>query len=162
MKVNHRRENMSIEVKVEARWRADRGRTKSGTVYFSHADENMLENFGNRVARPTDLYKTFLPKVRQELGIPESTRFVWSQRAGCRCGCSPGFVCKELRGQDVWVTLTGAPKTSGDPDAEALAEMRKEGLARQLSNEQRASELLSANNVDAEYVEQLEALISRD
>ena len=156
---------MAIEAKVEVRKRnpGDRNAHKRGIVYFSHEGENVLENFGNRVARPSDLYKTFLPAVIGAADLPLDTRFVWSQKAGCPCGCSPGFVCRELRGYDVWVSLKGAPNTSNDPDALALAEMRKEGLARQLHNEQIAAKMLTPPiSEDEKYVEQLEALLARD
>lgn len=54
--------------------------------------ENMLENFAYRENRPSKLYRKFLPEIFATLGLPADTKATWSQKAGCGCGCSPGFI----------------------------------------------------------------------
>lgn len=91
-------------------------------VYFGHEGENVLENFGNRACRPRDLYKTYLPDVAEALGLPRTTKFRWSQKAGCSCGCSPGFICNEDSKRDVWVTLSADAPVVDEADKEGLLE----------------------------------------
>jgi hypothetical protein len=103
-----------------------RAPNKRTLVYFSHEGESVLENFGNRAARPVDVYRTFLKEVAGRLGVPENS-FFWSRKAGCACGCSPGFVCREDRGRDVYVTLSAeAPKV--EAGGKHLAAARVEAL----------------------------------
>lgn len=84
-----------------------RYRQKKTRVYFSHNDETIYDNLMNRRARPVDVYKTYLRAVSDNLGITaRMAKFRWSQKAGCGCGCSPGFICDEDYGKDVWVTLS--------------------------------------------------------
>lgn len=39
-----------------------------------------------------DYREQVLPKAFPMLGLPSDTKVRWSQKAGCSCGCSPGFV----------------------------------------------------------------------
>jgi hypothetical protein len=89
----------------------DRDRSTGKTrVYFFHEGENVIQNFGNRHARPVDVYKSFLPEVEKIVdgGLGKAR---WDRYAGCSlCPCSPGFVC-ETPGFDIWVTMSEeAPK----------------------------------------------------
>lgn len=65
-------------------------------LYF-HGDmkESIFEDLLNRFDRPWKLYrKELLPPIIEaldELGIKVS-KCSWSQKAGCSCGCSPGFI----------------------------------------------------------------------
>lgn len=70
--------------------------------------ENILENLVERWSRPHWLYREeIVPAAIEKLGLPSSTRVVWSQKAGCPCGCSPAFIVQtEQRGQDVFVDAT--------------------------------------------------------
>jgi len=80
---------------------------KSGytRVYFFPTEENIVENVLNRWDRPYKAYRALLPYALMAEGVPgDVTRdAVWSQRAGCSCGCSPGFIIKR----------TGIPSTDG-------------------------------------------------
>jgi hypothetical protein len=128
-----------ITVRERSRTRSDRALNKNARIYFSHENESILEGFGNRVARPVDVYRQFLPEVAKALGLPENTKFRWSQYAGCSCPCSPGFICSEVQRKDVYVTLSGAPVTNNDPEALAQAHNRQTQLVTQLSAEAAAS-----------------------
>lgn len=75
-------------------------------VYFFVKDESVLDNLSNRRNRPKNFYRTLLPEIYKKLGISELTKAVWSQKAGCRCGCSPGFILQdEDFAQDIFVDL---------------------------------------------------------
>lgn len=59
-------------------------------VYVSPKGETVLENFAKRTERPITTYRHAAKQALKELGIEGQLR--WSQKAGCSCGCSPGFV----------------------------------------------------------------------
>jgi hypothetical protein len=118
-----------IEVQNRSRYtRTNKDYYSKSRVYFTHKGETILENFGNRIARPQDLYKTYLGDIAEALGLPRQTKFRWSQKAGCGCGCSPGYICNEVSRKDVYVTLTNAPKTNNVTDDEMEAASRKIAL----------------------------------
>lgn len=76
-------------------------------VYVGPEGETVLENFlGGRWTRP---HKH--PQVREAVhrtltlfGARPGTTFHWSQKAGCSCGCSPGFIADVRLGFDVYIT----------------------------------------------------------
>lgn len=52
---------------------------------------NVLEDFVNRASPPWQLVKAPAETALREAGW-EFERLRWSQRAGCSCPCSPGFI----------------------------------------------------------------------
>lgn len=80
-------------------------------VYFFPSKETVSEQFINRRARPYDEYRKLLPLALMATGVPGdvSRDAIWSQKAGCSCGCSPGFIIKRnisgLSGSDLFVTV---------------------------------------------------------
>lgn len=69
------------------------------------------ENFNNRRKHPLSLYRKSALKALDKLEIDRSKLSVkWSQKAGCRCGCSPGFIVdgwdSTLDGKNLYVTIT--------------------------------------------------------
>lgn len=83
------------------------GRGKTTRVFFFARKETLAEQLINRHHRPHRLYRELLPEVGKRLGIDVS-RARWSQTAGCRCPCSPGFILPKDHGPDVAVVVTGA------------------------------------------------------
>ena len=93
------------------------GRRHSRTrVYFFPKGENVLENLMHRFSRPSKAYKQLLVEVLEKANLPYITdikamakKTVWSQRAGCQCGCSPGFVINGgwSYGRDIFVDVEG-------------------------------------------------------
>lgn len=86
-----------------------RSRTGNARVFVSAKDENPIKDMltGARWNRP---YQAWRPVVQAELakrGLP--TNVHWSQRAGCACGCSPGFIVPNSMnlGVDLHVTIGG-------------------------------------------------------
>lgn len=73
-------------------------------IYVHPERETVLENLENRRNRPWQEWrKSAVPVALAALGLPSDTRVSWSQKAGCSCGCSPGFIVKEHWGHDVWL-----------------------------------------------------------
>lgn len=106
--------------------RIDRKQQKS-RLYLSVANENILEHLQNRFDRPVNEYKKLIAPVLKMLGVEKAR---WSQKAGCSCGCSPGFILDRKvqvgqsgvksvynweSGHDIHVTIAGAPKNDGHP-----------------------------------------------
>lgn len=46
-----------------------------------------------------------LSKVAIAAGYSADTKFRWSQKAGCSCGCSPGFICDDIKGVEAFVSI---------------------------------------------------------
>lgn len=106
---------IAVDGCVRSRSRAIESRLdKQPRVYLWPEGEGVLDNFVNRWSRPTTLYRKVAKAVLADLGIEGSLR--WDQRAGCSCGCSPGFV------------LTIAPSTRAKDDR--IHELRCEGTPR--------------------------------
>jgi hypothetical protein len=78
-------------------------------VHFFHEKENMLENLLSRHDRPENEYRVLLPEALKALGRNPQVRAKWSQKAGCSCGCSPGFVLETRDNMNIFVTV----KTEG-------------------------------------------------
>lgn len=47
--------------------------------------------------------RRYVPGILAELGI-ENARVRFSQKAGCGCGCSPGFIVDGFTGRDIFAT----------------------------------------------------------
>lgn len=85
---------MKYRILKVARRNATEDREGNTRVYFWPQGENMLQNLENRRSRPYEDYRWLLPAVLMQAGIPveyaDGAR--WRQKAGCTCGCSPGFI----------------------------------------------------------------------
>lgn len=76
-------------------------------VYIHIKGETLLENLMNRRQRPYTIYKKeVMPAVLEKMGLSKDTKFRWSQKAGCACGCSPGFIIDSDNGADVFVSIS--------------------------------------------------------
>ena len=75
-------------------------------VYVWPKGETLLENLQNRHNRPYVAMKPFALKAAEALSVVVD-KLGWSQKAGCSCGCSPGFVVQGQHrpGFDIHVTL---------------------------------------------------------
>lgn len=77
-------------------------RVKKLVISIWPKEETVLDNLENRFSRPYVEWKKLLPEaikqVATDLSVtPEYAQEAvkdakWSQKAGCNCGCSPGFV----------------------------------------------------------------------
>ena len=61
---------------------------------------------GHRHNRPyVDYREQVMPEVLKQMGLPKNAKYKWSQKAGCACGCSPGFIVKGGIPKDVYVSV---------------------------------------------------------
>jgi hypothetical protein len=72
----------------------DNKKDKKTVLYFVVNEEKLIENLEHRRNRPVQAWKRLIPEVLTKLGYDQnlSAKFRWSQKAGCSCGCSPGFI----------------------------------------------------------------------
>lgn len=66
----------------------------NGVIYiWDRKGETILENMFLRRVRPYTLWrKKVLPQLVERFPELAGFRISWSQRAGCSCPCSPGFI----------------------------------------------------------------------
>ena len=92
-------------------------RRQLGRLYIHHTGETkLLDMIINRKFRPADLYKKeIIPAIKKVLKdtLDNGVTFQWSQKAGCSCPCSPGFIVKSYKYpiKDIWVTVSDFPNT---------------------------------------------------
>ncbi len=88
---------------------------KKSRVYFHMLNENILENLCKRFNRPAEEYRKLLPEALRRV-MPDIDRLdwkaLWSQKAGCSCGCSPGFILEGigLFGKDIHIDVRPKPE----------------------------------------------------
>lgn len=70
-------------------------------IYIWPKKETVMDNLVNRHSRP---YKDWKPLAEEALAKVTNVavkdnpyKIGWSQKAGCNCGCSPGFIVRGLR-----------------------------------------------------------------
>lgn len=108
-------------------------------VFFWQERESILDGLALRHDRPFDEYRKLLPEVFKALGI-EPVKARWSQRAGCSCPCSPGFILDVALGGIVSVTYGGR-----DDEAEKVAKtFRSTGVIVKRDGSLNDSQLLGA------------------
>jgi hypothetical protein len=70
----------------------------SGTrIYVGEVGESVFENLNNRFGRPVNEYRAAVLEALTSIGITDH-KVAWSQKAGCSCGCSPGFILRVKEG----------------------------------------------------------------
>lgn len=75
-------------------------------IYIWPIGESLVKNMNNRRNRPYVRWKKeVLPEVLAKYNLSTS-KISWSRKAGCRCGCSPGFIVKDARGFDIHVEVS--------------------------------------------------------
>jgi hypothetical protein len=71
---------------------------RSGTrIYVGEVGESVFENLDNRFGRPVKEYRAAVLEALTSIGITDH-KLAWSQKAGCSCGCSPGFILRVKEG----------------------------------------------------------------
>lgn len=89
-----------LDVSIRERSQNDPDYKKTVRMYFWLKNENILQNMVRRRNRPYEEYRTLFPqvfeilkdKVAGNITLEQLNDSYWSQKAGCRCGCSPGFI----------------------------------------------------------------------
>ena len=87
---------------------------KKSRIYIFIKGETILQNLFDRFSRPYDEYKTkvipsLMKKIKKEFPLQYShikdDKWSWNQRAGCTCGCSPGFVGSSFSNYEIFVDV---------------------------------------------------------
>ena len=96
-------------VKIKSRKETDKKDSfKKTRIYFFPQGEKLLDNLNNRHFRPHKEYRKLLPEIAKQLGMTQPIDVTWSQKAGCGCGCSPGFIMQSgSTGRSIYVTVEG-------------------------------------------------------
>ena len=84
-------------------------------MFVDTGEFSLVEDLINRGRRPSTVWRNAVRDLFETFEIPiDVSEMRWSQRAGCGCGCSPGFILKHqyvtidgfaASAFDVWVTL---------------------------------------------------------
>ena len=79
-------------------------------VYIWPEGETVIQNLMARRSRPLNEYRGLLREAFRKMDVDQSrVTYRWSQKAGCGCGCSPGFIVDgwdpALDGKDVHVSV---------------------------------------------------------
>lgn len=82
-------------------------RSAKSVLYFFPVGETLIDNIAERRRRPIKEYRKLIPEVCASVGVtnPQDLKFSWSQKAGCSCGCSPGFIVKGLYCKEIFVDV---------------------------------------------------------
>lgn len=103
--------DMNYDVEVRPKAQRYRGRYKvKPRVYVWPAGETIMENLINRRDRPLREFRSIMHTGLNKIGVDTAKLDIkWSQKAGCPCGCSPGFIVDgwdaKLDGCDVHITV---------------------------------------------------------
>jgi hypothetical protein len=65
--------------------------TKARVYVWASESFNVVEDLTNRRRRPHDAWRPVVEELLHRVGV-EFDKMRWNQRAGCSCGCSPGFI----------------------------------------------------------------------
>ena len=93
-------------------WRSNTDRDSplgKGRLFVFPVGETFIENLQNRHDQPSSVYrKEVLPIVARKIMHMIPIQGHWSQMAGCKCPCSPGFVLQEkcFQGVDIYVSIS--------------------------------------------------------
>lgn len=63
-------------------------------IYVSEHGETVYDDLQNRFGRPVNSYRIAVKEALELIDV-EDPKMRWSQKAGCSCGCSPGFILRE-------------------------------------------------------------------
>lgn len=106
-----------IFTSVEKRVNSDRkGHNKKTRVYVYFSNETVSENFVERRWRPIDEMSELMPQILESVGLDPEMKFRWSQKAGCSCGCSPGFILGDHFGSEIFVVFQWEPETKEEQE----------------------------------------------
>jgi hypothetical protein len=88
--------NAALYITKVMSYESNRKAGKTPRIYMWAKDFNPIADIkGERWNKPFDLVRPHLKDILKVLKIdaPDAT-FKWDQKAGCKCGCSPGFIVR--------------------------------------------------------------------
>ncbi len=103
-----------MNITAEIRRKTGREYSEKARIYVWPKGESVIEQFFNRRDRPTkefrkiamDGLKQLEDQIKKEKSWAKLSGLRWSRKAGCSCGCSPGFIAQGdgYTGFDVHIT----------------------------------------------------------
>jgi len=75
---------------------------KKMRVYLFPTNENAMDNYLNRRNRDRSVWRKITLQVMREYGF-QNSKITFSQKAGCGCGCSPGFIVDIKNGLEMFI-----------------------------------------------------------
>jgi len=107
-------------VKMEVDTRDPEKPGQLARIYFFIGEFNVMKDLKTRFNQPHQEFRYLLPWVLKAAGHEGTwdeinrlvAKFRWSQKAGCSCGCSPGFIAPRGWSKDIFVTLGEEKKTT--------------------------------------------------
>jgi hypothetical protein len=96
---------MNIKIlKVDSREAELYGRKTK--IYIFIKNETLIQNLLERHSRPNKEYKKqIIPTLIKDGILPSDAIVTWSQKAGCSCGCSPGFIVKNDTSKEIFIDI---------------------------------------------------------
>lgn len=82
---------------------------KKMRVYLFPKNESVFENLLSRRARNKSLWRKMTLQILEKFGYND-VKISFSQRAGCQCGCSPGFIVDVKNGKELFITYNRVKK----------------------------------------------------
>jgi len=104
---------MKLSIRIQERkfgkCRFEKEYYKKPRLYLDLKKEILMDNLQNRRSRLHIEIKKVLSldkDLLQQLNIKDISQLSWSQKAGCSCGCSPGFIISSQdKATDYWLTI---------------------------------------------------------
>ena len=96
---------MKISVSISKSDNNDKKPDRSIIYIFINSPTVMKEIQEKKDKYQNVIRKEVLPTVFKKAKMPLNTRVIWSDKAGCSCGCSPGFLITGYNGMDIFVKL---------------------------------------------------------
>lgn len=78
-------------------------------IYLFPKNEGVWENFEKRWNRPVATWNKIALQVLDKYGFTDC-KISFSQKAGCTCGCSPGFIADVKNGRELFITYNQVKK----------------------------------------------------
>lgn len=97
---------MKISVSVDRSEEGDINASRS-IIYFIINGPTVMQEINEKKGKYYNVFrKEVLPTVFKKAKLPLDTKVIWSDKAGCSCGCSPGFLITGQKGFDIYVRLS--------------------------------------------------------
>ena len=81
-----------------------RNRSAQTRIYLWKNKQSIGDNLLSRGREPVALYRRdLLPAISSQVPEVAGNNWTWSSKAGCSCGCSPGFIVKSTVGFELHV-----------------------------------------------------------
>lgn len=71
-------------------------------IHLFPQNETIIENLQNRRNRDRSLWRKISLLTLHNLNL-SNVKLTFSQKAGCFCGCSPGFIANLKNGQELFI-----------------------------------------------------------